>query len=227
MKRKGTEITYRPGEHGEKFDAIARLSSVLAHKINNPLTFMTNYLFLLRQTSLCDEGALGMVGSIEGGVHRTRDILRELLDASRPCTGPREDIDLKRIINDSLKCMPEAMADIKVRVDVPAALTVRTEGEGLMDAITILGANAIESGSGKVVFSASSEGGRTVIRVQDSGGGIPPEAIALIFDPLYTTREGHMGLGLYRAYHIAASLGGSVWCKSWVSCSEFTLELPE
>ncbi len=225
MRARESEITYRPSEHRDKYEAIARISSLLAHKINNPLTVMTNYLFLLKQSSQGDNNALGMLGNIEEGVHRTRDIMHEFVDASRPCTGRREKIPIDDLISEAISCLRAGIGGVAFSLELPEGQRIRAEREGLVSALSIIITNAVESGTGKVIISSEQDQRRSVIRVRDFGRGIPPENISHVFEPFFTTLEAHLGLGLYRAYHIVQSLGGSIWCRSWDSGSEFVIEL--
>ena len=226
MRPPDNEITYRPGEHSDKYEAIARISSVLAHKINNPLTYMTNYLFLLKQSLQGDQNNTGMIGNIEEGVHRTRDILHEFVDASRPCTGPRETMQMEELISEAIGCLPVRIEGVAFSVEVPEGRRIRSEREGLVSALSIIITNAIESGTAKVIISSEQDQGRGAIKVRDFGRGIPAENIEHVFEPFFTTIEGRLGLGLYRAYHIVQSLGGSIWCRSWDTGSELVIELP-
>lgn len=228
MTKKHDEISYQPNDdHGDKYESIARISSILAHKINNPLTYMTNYLFILKQSTK-DKKTIEMMEKIEKGVHLTRDLLQDLVDASRPSLGAHEDVDIKRLIQDVLACMPLSAEGLIIKMDIPDNLCVRTERNGLLAVLTALVVNAVESGTTELVFAAMPKGDRIIIKVRDKGRGIPPETIHLIFEPFYTTKEGRLGLELYRGHHIIASLGGSISCRTWPNNagSEFSIELP-
>src|ERR671932_1536568 len=65
------------------------------------------------------------------------------------------------------------------------------------------------------------------LQVQDTGCGIPAEQLAKIFEPLYTTKPGGTGLGLYIVQEIVAAHGGHVTVESVVGQgSTFTVTLP-
>jgi signal transduction histidine kinase len=70
--------------------------------------------------------------------------------------------------------------------------------------------------------------GATVqLDVRDTGGGIPPEQRARIFEPLYTTKAGGTGLGLYIVQEVVIAHGGQVAAQSVVGQgSTFTITLP-
>ena len=61
----------------------------------------------------------------------------------------------------------------------------------------------------------------------DTGGGTPPEALAHVFEPFYTTKERGTGLGLAYASRVVAEHGGTIQCQSSPGRgTEFTLRLP-
>ena len=63
--------------------------------------------------------------------------------------------------------------------------------------------------------------------MRDTGSGIPPEDYAQIFEPLYTTKPGGTGLGLYIVQEVMAAHGGQVAVQSTVGVgTTFTLTLP-
>jgi len=65
------------------------------------------------------------------------------------------------------------------------------------------------------------------LQVQDTGSGIPPAQLAAIFEPLYTTKPGGTGLGLYIVQEIIAAHGGQVTVESVVGQgTTFTVTLP-
>lgn len=228
MTRKHDEITYIPeDDHGDKYEAIARLASMLAHKINNPLTYMTNYLFILKQAAK-DQKSLEMMNKIEQGVHKTRDLLQDLVDSAKPSLGIREDINIKGLLHNIISGMPLDTGDLIITMDIPDNLSVTAERNGIMSALSAITINAVESGTTELKFSAMQKGDRIIIRVRDKGRGIPHETIHRLFEPFYTTKEGHQGLELYRAHHIIKSHGGSINCRTWSNNdgAEFSIELP-
>jgi signal transduction histidine kinase len=65
------------------------------------------------------------------------------------------------------------------------------------------------------------------LRVSDSGTGIPPELLTRIFEPLYTTKAGGTGMGLYIVQETLIAHGGSVTVESVEGRgSTFTFMLP-
>ena len=63
--------------------------------------------------------------------------------------------------------------------------------------------------------------------VRDTGNGIPTEQLAKIFEPLYTTKPGGSGLGLYIVQEIVTAHGGTLAVESTLNCgTTFTVTLP-
>ena len=65
-----------------------------------------------------------------------------------------------------------------------------------------------------------------LLRVRDTGDGIPPEAMPKIFDPLFTTKESGTGLGLAISYQIVSQHRGTIRVESGPKGSLFTVALP-
>ena len=75
--------------------------------------------------------------------------------------------------------------------------------------------------------SSAAEGDSVLIRIRDSGPGIPPEALPRVFDLFFTTREGGTGLGLPYAASIVKSHQGRIEVESAPGQgATFTLKLP-
>jgi signal transduction histidine kinase len=90
---------------------------------------------------------------------------------------------------------------------------------------------AMESKKGKIDITAKTdmESGKAVIKIRDTGKGIPRENLGKIFDPFFTTKEGASGtgLGLSIAYGIVKKHNGSIEVASEVGRgTEFTIRLP-
>jgi signal transduction histidine kinase len=109
---------------------------------------------------------------------------------------------------------------LDVRVDGP--VRVRGDEVRLRELLFILLDNAIKftEAEGKVALTLAADGGKAVLRVTDSGGGIPPEALPHIFDRFYradkarSRAEGGAGLGLAIAKWIVEGHRGSIKAES-------------
>ncbi len=87
-------------------------------------------------------------------------------------------------------------------------------------------AQSIEA-QGTITISTRSEPNAVQICVRDTGAGIPEEALALIFDPFYTTKDKGTGLGLSVSAAIIRAHGGQITVESKPSeGSTFTISLP-
>ena len=120
------------------------------------------------------------------------------------------------------------------------AVTLRLEGlerlgivafheSMLRRALLNLMQNALDAmpGGGTLIVAGRSTTTYVQLQVQDTGSGIPAHQLAQIFEPLYTTKPGGTGLGLYIVQQIAATHGGQVTVASVEGQgTTFTLTLP-
>lgn len=122
---------------------------------------------------------------------------------------------------------------LNVRVDGP--VRVRGDGVWLRELLLILLDNAIKftDAAGTVALTLEAEGDKAVVRVRDSGSGIPPEALSHVFDRFYradkarSRAEGGAGLGLAIAKWIVEGHRGSIRVDSYPGRgTTFTVELP-
>jgi signal transduction histidine kinase len=104
-----------------------------------------------------------------------------------------------------------------LRSDIPPIMGDRVQ---LQQVILNLIMNGIEAMSTIVdrpkrlrVSSRSGEAGGVLIAVEDSGPGLDPVAVDLIFDPLFSTKPGGLGLGLSICRSVVGAHGGRVWAS--------------
>jgi two-component system sensor histidine kinase HydH len=89
--------------------------------------------------------------------------------------------------------------------------------------------NALEAmpQGGMLTLTGKSTPTHVQLQIQDTGSGIPAEQYTTIFEPLYTTKPGGTGLGLYIVQEIVAAHGGQVTVKSGEGQGTiFTVTLP-
>ena len=96
----------------------------------------------------------------------------------------------------------------------------------------ILLVNALEAMRGmeeaEIVIESVREGEGIGVRVQDNGPGLSSEAVAHLYEPFYSSKEGegHFGLGLYLAKKLITRCGGIISCESSPGCTSFRLFVP-
>lgn len=199
----------------EKLGAVARLSETISHKINNHLTYVLNYLFILK-SSFTDQKLHSLVLKVEEGLNRTRDILHNLVDSSKYSWETHEDIELEKelkiIIDKFLHVAREK--GISLEAAFKGSNAIRANRRGLNIVMANVLQNAFESGAGVIKITSFRKKGTVSITVSDNGCGINREHLELVFEPFFTTKTEHKGLGLYSSYNLVRSFGGSITCSS-------------
>ncbi len=119
---------------------------------------------------------------------------------------------------------PYAAKGVSLTLDLPAALPpVRGDTDRLLQVLTNLLSNALQytPAGGSVVLSAEAAGREMLIRVADTGIGIPPEHLPHIFDRFYRVDKsrsrqsgGGSGIGLTICKHLVEAHGGRIWAQS-------------
>jgi signal transduction histidine kinase len=193
----------------EKMEALSRLSAAVSHKVNNPLTYVLNYIFILKST-LSDEKTVSTLKKVEQGLNRAKDVLHELVDMSCPSSESQEVIDLGSCIKEGMSAYFSELSGKGVSVDTEfeAPATATASKKGILKAIMILVENSVEAGASNIAIRARGSGEGATIDVEDNGCGIREEHLNLVFEPFFTTKPFASGLGLYLAYHQVRSFGG-------------------
>jgi signal transduction histidine kinase len=133
------------------------------------------------------------------------------------------DVPLLDIVSGALTSLAPLMraAELELRVDVRAAVTVRADPERLALALTKIVKNSIDHtpGGGRIdiTLGPSAPSGQVTLCVRDNGSGIPSEAIPRLFDRLYQVPGGDkpasrrgLGFGLYLTREIVRAHGGDI-----------------
>ena len=205
----------------EKRDLLARLLGRLAHEIRNPLSSLDIHVQLLEEDLAAlappmREQLTPRLEIIHGELHRLEGIVERFLRLAGPAG---VDLGAGRNPQDPharVRVAP-ARRRRRARSKSPAAWIeplppVMADPVRLTQALLNLVINAIQAveRKGRVEVSAAVADGMVCVAVSDNGPGIPPEKLASIFDPYFTTKAEGSGLGLWIAQQIVTAHGGSL-----------------
>ncbi len=231
----GQEATQLPAT--EKRDLLARLLKRLAHEIRNPLSSLGVHFQLLEEDlntlspSACAQLA-SRLGIIHGELHRLDSIVERFLKLAGPSALELKPEDINKIVTHVCELLrPEAITrKVEILAQVESDLPLVTvDSVRLTQALLNIIINGIQavSGPGQVKLSLAKSGNNLLLRVQDTGPGIPANELGDIFDPYYTTKAEGNGLGLWIAQQIAVAHGGDLRAENAPSGGAvFTLTLP-
>lgn len=227
-------------QQAHKMESIGHLAGGIAHDFNNILASILGYAEL-SASELRAEGAKDRIeqylGEVENAALRGRDLVRQLLTFSRPGKAAEESVNIGDAVQEALGIL---------RSTLPATIALETElGEeplhtraspsqmhqllmnlviNARDAIPEVGRVRVElrrsQSSGSVCASCGKhfDGTYGVISVSDNGCGIPPEDLARIFEPFYTSKElgKGSGMGLAVVHGTLHAMGGHLTVESTV-----------
>ncbi len=215
------ERTVRQG----KLAMVGRFAAELAHQINTPLGSallnMENELTALEKEKGNDDHQLRVRVALTS-LYDAINALKAVRAFSRP-VDPSESIDnLHMFFNEMLALAKPKLEDANVTTDIridSGLPPMVGDWSRLSIAFGNIIANACEAMGNKnntLTISASEEGGWVVIRVTDTGVGMPHDVLAHVFDDAFSTKgkRGNMGIGLTISLSIIESLGGDITLMS-------------
>jgi signal transduction histidine kinase len=210
----------------EKLASVGRMAAGVAHEIGNPLTSVLGHTEILhkrlKRKKLKDgEILLDLVERTRKETERINRIIKDLLQFSKPSSSHREDVDVNRVVQDSLNVVSvqerfQAIAvDLSLTEDLPMVQGNSDQLQQVLFNMLINAADAMPDG-GSLSISTGQERQWVTISIKDSGEGIAPEDLGKIFDPFYTTKspDKGTGLGLSISLKIIDELGGRIKVQS-------------
>ncbi|WP_429613798.1 sensor histidine kinase [Variovorax sp. W2I14] len=191
--------------HAGKMAALGQMSTGVVHELNQPLTAMRTLSesagILLDKNRLDD--VRGNLQRIRSMVDRLARLTSQLKTFAHKSELPLAAVPMARAIADAQVIVAEATKKnaIAIEADVqPASLSVMAEEAALGSVLVNLMRNAIDamqdSPSRTLRIEARPREGRVILRVSDTGPGIPPDILPRLFEPFVTSKPAGTGLGL-------------------------------
>ena len=202
---------------------------MLSHELRNPLAPIRNALFILDRAEPASPQARRAREIMNRQVGHVTRLVDDLLDVTRIARGKielrRAELDLAALARTAAEDYLALVNDRGVRfeLDVPAApIPVHGDETRLAQVLGNLLSNAAKftPRGGRVTLAVSEEGDRAVVRVADTGAGIPPEVLPTVFEPFTQAKqtlartEGGLGLGLALVKGLVELHGGEVAVSS-------------
>ncbi len=202
-------------KRADRLSAIGQLSAGLAHEIRNPLASIEGAAGILKKGSIREEERVEFLAIIEKECRRLNRLLTSLLDFARPRDPQREEVDVGRLFDSTIRLVEHLSAKqgISFRKILPeGGLQVQGDEEQLKQVMLNLALNAIQAmrEGGEIQLASFRQGNQVLIQVVDQGTGIEGEDPDRIFNPFYTTKEQGTGLGLAVAFQIMERHGGAL-----------------
>ncbi|MFH2203551.1 MAG: PAS domain S-box protein [Elusimicrobiota bacterium] len=200
----------------ESLAAVGSMAAVVAHEIRNPLGSIVAAASSISRADLPAEDKNTLLQVIREESKRLNDTLTQFLQYARPREQNLEVGDLNRAIDETLSMVrsaPEALGDVEILLELDKELRAfRFDADQIRQVVWNVLLNAIQAmgGEGTLTISTRVQAGKAVLRVADTGPGIPPEERAKVFQPFHTTKEKGTGLGLAVAERIVSSHGGRI-----------------
>lgn len=215
-----------------RFEQVANLTNGIACDFNHILTGMIGNLALVDADATAEEREQALLET-KKIAHRGAELVRSLLAYTKRTLLSIETLKASEVLEDARQLLDvEASrsgdSEIELKIDAPVPeLTLKADPKRLLDVLRTLGRNSIEAmpDGGTLTLKAEPidtnsdvengpmDGGDYVsFVIEDNGQGIETDIRARIFEPFFSTRDGHDGLGL-------STVGGIVWQHDgWMSC---------
>lgn len=206
--------------HQEKMVAFGLVAAGMAHEIGNPLAALQSQLRLARDDE-SPERTRQTLQIVERYVERISKLLRDLATFARRKRDEVILVSLNQVVEDVVHLLshdPRARG-VEIR-GVPAddLPGVRATEDSLTQVLLNLGLNALDAmpQGGTLVFETTASDGHCVVRVRDTGNGVPSDARGRLFEPFFTTKAPGRGtgLGLFVSKGIVDGLGGRLDLES-------------
>ena len=219
----------------EKLAAMGKLTSQIAHELNNPLYGIMNTLELLKTEVSPQSKRRKILDMALSETERLTDLLKKMLSFSKPDEEERQPTDINKILDEILLLVGKHLQENSIRISPSFSDTlgeVYASRNQLRQVFLNMIANARDAmpDGGTLTIKTYEQRGKIIIEITDTGVGIEEENINSIFEAFFTTKDSirDVGLGLSVCYGFVKDHGGDIRVSSKVgSGTTFTIILPK
>jgi two-component system NtrC family sensor kinase len=218
----------------EKLAAMGRLTSQIAHELNNPIYGIMNTLELLK-TEIPPESKRRKILELSlSETQRLAEMLRNMLSFSKPEEEKRRPVKINELVEGILLVMEKQMKETNIKMEthfddgIPEVMASTNQMRQVLLNMFKNAKEAMPKG-GTLIIRTSREDNKVLIHIQDTGVGIPEEIRSKIFEAFFTTKQKvkGVGLGLSVCYGIIKGHGGKIKVESEEGQgTTFTITLP-
>lgn len=213
-----------------KLESVSVLAAGIAHDFNNILTGIMTSLFVARTQVKPDSETYQLLSEAEQSAFRASSLTKQLLTFAKGSTPVRQRLPVRELIEETAGfCLSGSLADYELELSEDL-FDVELDRGQMDQALSSIIVNAEESmpDGGLIRIRAENrtigsehglpvrKGHYVAISVTDQGGGIPEDDLHRIFDPYYTTKPNHNGLGLTTAHSVVSQHDGCIDVESVV-----------
>jgi signal transduction histidine kinase len=223
----------------QRLSSVGTLATSVAHEFNNILTTIINYAKLGLRPNTDEAARVQSLEKILKGSQRAATIINSMLGFARNNSAQRELTDLVELVEEVLVLTEKDLSKHHIQVekkytDRPRVPVLRGQIEQILLNLIINARQAMPRGGRlRIEVRENRAAQMAEVRIGDTGVGIPPEQLRLIFEPFYTTKEpdehghGGSGLGLSVCRQIIEQHHGRIRVESLPGKgSKFTVKLP-
>jgi len=224
VEERTAELRATQGElvRKERLSALGQLTATMAHELRNPLSAIRNTLFAVKETAAGKGVDLERpISRVERSVVRCDRIINDLLDYTRV-----KELHLAELAPDpwieEVLSEQRLPAGIALERNLAADCMIAVDPERVRRVLINLIDNAAQAMPENApermirVTTALTSDGRFEFVVADTGGGIPPDVLPKVFEPLFSTKSFGTGLGLPMVKQIVEQHDGTITIASEV-----------
>ena len=221
---------------GERLSTIGEMATSIAHEVKGPLVSIGGFARRLEKKLPADSAEHSQAATIVREVQRLEKLLTDILSFAKKTTICYATCNVHDIIGESLAILGPALEDSHIRVSTSyprKTIALLGDCEQMKQVFLNLLVNAQEAmkkgGELRIKVASTKLNGKSAVSVKiaDTGGGIPLEALNKIFTSFFTTKAAGTGLGLPIANRIVTNHGGKIQLTNKIGVgAEFTVILP-
>ncbi|MBW2170259.1 MAG: GHKL domain-containing protein [Deltaproteobacteria bacterium] len=222
----------------DKMTSLGRVAAGIAHEIRNPLSGINIYLDTLEKIYNNAENlekVKGILAHLQSASTKIESVIRRVMDFSKPGQPKLVLTDINQPIEDAIGLCSVTLRKSGITIEKKLSEDLQplhADPNLIEEVILNLITNAAEAmknmdGEKKIEVASFMENNRIILKISDSGPGVPSALKDKVFDPFYTTKIESTGIGLSLSHRIVMDHGGSLGIsKSKWGGAEFLIEIP-